>query len=188
MGYRIECARRGGAGIAAGLGLLLAGCGGGEPDAREDRRPISVAEAAASEESAPAEGQLPGAVELPGVLVYKSPTCLCCADWVEHLRENGFPVEVVDDPIRMAEMKARLGTYPLYSSCHTAVVDDYVVEGHVPADAIRRLLAERPQGVTGLAVPGMPMGSPGMEGPRKDPYDILALLEGGGAEVFESRR
>jgi hypothetical protein len=101
------------------------------------------------------------------VLVYKSPTCSCCNKWIAYLEDNGFRVktENVADP---SQIKAYHGVTPRLASCHTALVEGYVVEGHVPAGDIRRLLAERPK-VKGLAVPGMPAGAPGMEGPRKSP-------------------
>jgi len=102
------------------------------------------------------------AASLPRVTVTKDPNCSCCAGWIEHLRKAGFPVTVVDIP-DVKPTKARLGVPDALASCHTAEVDGYVIEGHVPADAIERLLRERPQ-ATGLAVPGMPAGSPGMSG------------------------
>lgn len=119
----------------------------------------------------------------PGeVVVYKSPTCGCCAAWVEHMRGAGFQVRAVDTG-DLAATKSELGVAPALQSCHTAVVDGYVVEGHVPADVVRRLLEEQPD-VAGLAVPGMPVGSPGMEGPNPRPYDVLAFTEDGSARVF----
>lgn len=130
----------------------------------------------------PAEGS---AVAGPLVTVYKSATCACCAEWIEHLEANGFAVEAVDTD-DMTPIKVEHGITGVLASCHTAVVDGYVIEGHVPADLIQRLLSERPE-VAGLAVPGMPMGSPGMEGPRKDPYDVLIFDETGQTEVYASR-
>lgn len=104
-----------------------------------------------------------------------------------HLQANGFKVEGVD-VADMAAVKRRFGVAPQHEGCHTAVVDGYVVEGHVPADVIRKLLAERPK-VAGLAVPGMPVGSPGMEvpGQRPEPYDVLAFAKDGSATVYASR-
>lgn len=119
----------------------------------------------------------------PIVTVYKSPTCQCCSKWVEHLRASGFAVEPHNETA-MNPLKTRLGVSQPLWSCHTAVVGDYVIEGHVPAEDIRRLLAEKPKG-RGLAVPGMPIGSPGMEaGERRDPYDVVLFDESGHAEVF----
>jgi len=109
----------------------------------------------------------------PEVQVYKSPTCGCCETWVEHLRAEGFTVRT-NDVADVTPIKLENGVAPELSACHTAFVGGYVVEGHVPASDIRRLLAERPA-VAGLAVPGMPVGSPGMEGPRPVPYEVLSF-------------
>jgi hypothetical protein len=125
----------------------------------------------------------------PIVVVEKSPTCGCCGGWVDHMRASGFEVDVRDVTSERLEMtKSVLGVAPEYQSCHTAVVDSYVIEGHVPAVDVRRLLAERPS-AKGLAVPGMPFGSPGMgtDGER-EPYDVLLLNRGAGASVFSSYR
>ncbi|MEQ8268243.1 MAG: DUF411 domain-containing protein [Parvibaculum sp.] len=114
--------------------------------------------------------------------VYKTPWCGCCTAWIDHMREAGFDVSVTEledlDPL-----KARLGVVPELASCHTALIGGYVIEGHVPAGDVARLLAERPQ-ATGLAVPGMPMGSPGMEteGPA-DAYEVV-LFAPGSRETF----
>jgi hypothetical protein len=122
------------------------------------------------------------AAALPRITVWKAANCGCCVHWVEHLHQAGFPTEVheVDD---MDPVKARLGVAADVSSCHTGLVEGYFIEGHVPAGAIKRLLAERPQ-AKGLAVPGMPAGSPGMETGTKVPYDVL-LVAAGGAIVYE---
>lgn len=114
--------------------------------------------------------------------VYKSPTCTCCTAWVEHVRRNGFQVVAIDTT-DLDEVKRRYGVAPEHAACHTATVGGYVVEGHVPAADIRRLLAERPS-VTGLAVPGMPVGSPGMEGAYRHAYAVLAFTRGGPTSVF----
>ncbi len=123
--------------------------------------------------------------EAADVVVYKSPTCGCCNGWVSHMQENGYSVEV-HNRSDMSPVKAELGVPRHLQSCHTAKVGGYVVEGHVPADVIARLLKEKPQ-VKGIAVPGMPMGSPGMEGPRKDAYDVLTFEPNGKTSVFASR-
>lgn len=107
----------------------------------------------------------------PSIKVWKDPNCGCCTGWAEHLRRNGFVVTVTDTPA-MKEIKARLGVPPELASCHTAAIGDYVIEGHVPAHAIRRLIAEKILG-RGLAVPGMPIGSPGMEGGTPETYDVF---------------
>ena len=118
----------------------------------------------------------------PVISVYKSPTCGCCSAWVDHLKENGFEVKSYNSN-DMGGIKQRLGVTPELASCHTAMVDGYVLEGHVPARDIKRLLEQRPK-VTGLTVPGMPMGSPGMEGDRVDKYDVLTFDKAKNTEVF----
>lgn len=123
--------------------------------------------------------------EFPTVTVYKSPTCGCCVKWVDHLEENGFRVKSIDTQ-DVAVLKARYGVPGDLTSCHTAVVDGYVVEGHVPAEEIKRMLTEEAD-VAGLTVPGMPMGSPGMEGPRTDSYDIIAFQKDGRRSIYASR-
>jgi hypothetical protein len=117
------------------------------------------------------------AAEGPAVTVWKNPNCGCCGYWVDHLRQNGFTVSVVETAA-MQPVKDHQGVPSELHSCHTAEVGGYAIEGHVPADAIRRLLAERPAG-RGLAVPGMPIGSPGMEGGTPEVYKVW--LFGGGA-------
>ncbi|EGV49836.1 DUF411 domain-containing protein [Candidatus Endoriftia persephone] len=119
------------------------------------------------------------------VVVYKSPTCGCCKGWVSHLKENGYTVEVHNQR-NMNPVKAELGVPRHLQSCHTAKVGEYVIEGHVPADVIARLLKEKPS-IKGLAVPGMPMGSPGMEGPREDPYDVVTFQANGKTTVYARR-
>jgi hypothetical protein len=121
--------------------------------------------------------------------VWKEATCGCCGDWIKHLEANGFQVQVHDSG--NTAMRAKLGVASQYGSCHTAVVEGYAIEGHVPAREVRRLLRERPQAV-GLAVPGMPIGSPGMDGPvyggRRDAYAVLLLQRDGGSSVYQAYR
>jgi len=113
------------------------------------------------------------AAGLPKIVVHKDPNCGCCSGWAEHLRQAGFQVEIVNtDAIN--RVKARLGVPDALASCHTAELNGYVIEGHVPAASIQRLLAERPD-AKGLAVPGMPVGSPGMEVPGT-PNDEYAVI------------
>jgi hypothetical protein len=120
------------------------------------------------------------------VTVYKQPSCGCCGSWVELMREAGFEVEVVDTN-QIAQVKAEAGIPTALQSCHTAKIGEYVFEGHVPIETIQRFLEEAPD-VQGLAVPGMPVGSPGMEmGDRVDPYDVIAF-DGLETTVYESRR
>lgn len=110
------------------------------------------------------------------VTVYKSPTCGCCSKWVDHLTANGFKVTAHDTSDMMAVRK-KLGVPDAMTSCHTAVVNGYLIEGHVPAADIQRLLRDKPK-VAGLAVPGMVTGSPGMEGNRSEPYNVIAFGDG----------
>jgi hypothetical protein len=120
---------------------------------------------------------------LPEVEVFKSPTCSCCSAWVDHLKAAGFPVKVTVVGDTTATRK-RYGLPDKFGSCHTGIVSGYVVEGHVPAAEVKRLLAMKPVAV-GLAVPAMPVGSPGMEvGDRKDPYDVFLIDKDGRETVF----
>lgn len=122
--------------------------------------------------------------DLPAVTVYKTPTCGCCTLWAEHMAEAGFEVEAVD-VADLGAVKRRLGVPRSLGSCHTAVVGGYLVEGHVPASDVKRLLAEAPE-AAGLAVPGMPIGSPGMETPGRAPerYEVALFTREGLATVF----
>lgn len=123
-----------------------------------------------------------GAQSAPAVAVFKSPTCGCCAKWVEHLRANGFaPTATNVDDINA--VKTRHNVPKSVQSCHTALVGGYVIEGHVPASDIKRLLKERPA-ISGLSVAGMPVGSPGMEGATPQPYDVLSFDKQGKTRVY----
>ena len=115
----------------------------------------------------------------PTIKVTRDPGCGCCEAWADHLKANGFAVTVVDDP-KINRLKAKLGVPSELASCHTAEVEGYVIEGHVPAGAIKRLLSQRPK-IKGLAVPGMPVGSPGMEVEGRPPetYSVMAFGPGG---------
>ncbi|HEX2460605.1 MAG TPA: DUF411 domain-containing protein [Vicinamibacterales bacterium] len=130
----------------------------------------------------PARAQRPAST----VQVYKSPTCGCCANWVKHLQQHGFRTQVTETD-DVAAIKAQHRIPARAQSCHTAVVDGYVIEGHVPAADVQRLLKERPA-VIGLAVPGMPIGSPGMEVPNVKPqaYDVVTFDKQGQLKVFAS--
>ena len=124
----------------------------------------------------------------PSLAVFKSPTCGCCAKWNEHMTAAGYTVNSSD----RADMNAIKEEHRIPAdlrSCHTALVSGYVVEGHVPADVVAKLLAERPAGVVGIAVPGMPAGSPGMESPDgfKTPYQVLAFTKDGQSRVYASK-
>jgi hypothetical protein len=115
----------------------------------------------------------PSPAQSPKIVVNRDPTCGCCSGWVEHLRKSGFAAEVVEST-DMNRVKTRLGVPQALAACHTAEIEGYVIEGHVPASAIRRLLAEKPR-AKGLAVPGMPAGSPGMEvdGAAPETYSVI---------------
>ena len=139
---------------------------------------LPLAAALASAQAAPAK---------PLVEVWKDPSCGCCEDWVLHMKKSGFEVRVNDSGNEAA--RKRLGIPAALGSCHTATVGGYALEGHVPAKDVQRLLREKLQAV-GLAVPGMPVGSPGMDGAvyqgRKDPFDVLLVLPGGGTRIYQS--
>jgi hypothetical protein len=121
---------------------------------------------------------------LPTVQVYKSPTCGCCSKWEDHMREHGFKIESTKTN-DMAEVKAGLGVPASSASCHTAMVGDYFVEGHVPAKIVKTMLQANPS-IRGISAPGMPSGSPGMEMPGHpgEPYDIHVIGLNGGASVL----
>jgi hypothetical protein len=125
------------------------------------------------------------AADTPSIEVWKSATCDCCIKWVEHLEANGLATKVNNvTPPLLDEIKRKAGIGEGYASCHTAKIGGYVVEGHVPAADIKRLLAEKRDAV-GLTVPNMPIGSPGMEqGDETEPYDVLLLKKDGAAEIF----
>lgn len=122
----------------------------------------------------------------PAIEVWKSPSCGCCQKWADYLSDNGFAVTAKNTSHGMLDrIKSQAGIGPELASCHTALVDGYTVEGHVPADDIKRLLEERPDAV-GLTVPDMPLGSPGMEQPdgKTEPYDVLLVKKDGSTEIF----
>ena len=157
--------------------LALAACESPEAD-------VATAPPAetATAEAVPVAATLPA--DAPTLTVYKTPTCGCCTAWAEYMGREGFRVETRDLP-SLAAVKDSLGVPADLGSCHTGVVEGYVVEGHVPAESVRRMLDERPA-ARGLAVPGMPIGSPGMEqGDLRQPYDVLLVGEGGEAAVYD---
>ncbi len=123
-----------------------------------------------------------GASELPQVEIYKSPYCGCCTEWAKHMAANGFKVKSIDVE-DVPATRARLGMPERYGSCHTAKIGNYLIEGHVPAADVKRLLKEKPKAV-GLAAPGMPGGSPGMESAKKEAYEVLLVGNDGKAQVF----
>lgn len=163
--------------------LMLLALGACNRAAKAEAAPAADAGAASASQA----GQAAAPAQNTRMVVYKTPSCGCCRAWVDHVQAAGFEVEVHDVP-NVQPVKDEHGLPGHLASCHTAIVDGYVVEGHVPADVIRRMLRERPQ-VAGIAVPGMPVGSPGMEVPggRKDPYDVIAFSRDGKVSVYESR-
>jgi Cu/Ag efflux protein CusF len=145
---------------------------------------ISAAAAFAAAAAAPAWAQTPAT--LPVLQVWKDPNCGCCQDWVNYLQADGFQVQVFDTG--NTAVRKRLGLPEKFGSCHTGLIGGYVIEGHVNAREIRRLLAEKPKAI-GLAVPGMPVGSPGMDGPvygeRRDAYDVVLVQPDGTGRVYQ---
>ncbi len=159
--------------LAWTMALAIAAAACGASDGEPDRTAAEEATAAVA---------VTDRQELPTMLVYKTEGCGCCNGWVEHLQAAGFEVDARNVTDLMS-VKMDAGVPADLSSCHTALVDGYVVEGHVPADVVKSLLAERPE-AAGIAVPGMPIGSPGMEGTNPRPYDVLAFDRQGGRSVY----
>ncbi|MGH6736024.1 MAG: DUF411 domain-containing protein [Methyloceanibacter sp.] len=129
------------------------------------------------------------ATDQPSIEVWKSPTCSCCGKWVEHLEASGFAVTANSaTPSMLDRLKREAGIAEKLAACHTGKIGGYVIEGHVPASDIKRLIAERPDAI-GLTVPGMPLGSPGMEQPNgeTEAYDVLLVKKDGTVEVFARR-
>jgi hypothetical protein len=125
----------------------------------------------------------PATQALPQLVVFKTPTCGCCANWVQHMEKNGFTAKVTNMP-DLSAVKEQNGVTQRLSSCHTTLVGGYVIEGHVPAEDVRRLLKEKPAGIAGLAAPGMPAGSPGMDVPNSPAYQIIAFDKAGKTSVY----
>ncbi len=182
------------------LFLILVACGPAEPRDADGARASDGAPASHDAHALHASGDVaPGvageatatlaaspartdADALPKALVYKTPSCGCCSLWVDHMREAGFEVDA-RDLNDIIPVKIDAGVPPRMSSCHTTLIDGYVVEGHIPAEHVKRLLEERPD-VVGIAVPGMPIGSPGMEGIGARPYQVLSWDREGNVEVY----
>lgn len=156
-------------GALATSGLVLLGCSADEGKASGN------ASASAKSSSVP---------RTKAMVMYKDPNCGCCTSWAKVAQRSGYEVKIVEAD--MAALKQRLKVPAELASCHTTVVDGLIVEGHVPLEHVRTLLAKRPGGVRGIAVPGMPAGSPGMEMPdgRKDPFEVIAFFKDGGRRVF----
>ena len=173
-----------GALLAAG-GLALAGCGTSK---RDDAGSSEAANRSAAADGAPAADDASAAApRLAAMTVYRDPSCGCCEAWAEIARNAGYRVAVVDHP-DMAAVKRRHGVPDELASCHTTIVDGYAIEGHVPLGDVARLLRERPSGARGIAVPGMPRGSPGMEMPdeSKDSFQVIAFDAAGKTRVFSA--
>lgn len=135
-----------------------------------------------------AQQKAPAAAALPKVTVYKTSSCGCCRLWVDHMKANGFDVQAMD--VSAADVRAvskAAGLKDEDTSCHTAKVGNYTVEGHVPAADIKKLLLEKPA-IAGLSAPGMPQGSPGMEQGTKEPYDVLAFKKDGTSTVYAKHK
>lgn len=162
--------------VSALSGLMLLGAGAAQAE------PAAAVGAAA--EKAPVSIMLQAA-KTEQLNVYKSPTCGCCVDWIEHAEENGFETKTFH-PQNLTQMKLDMGIQGRFHSCHTAVSESgYLFEGHVPAKLVKQFLANPPQGALGLTAPGMPMGSPGMEmGDRFQPYQVLLMKKDGGYEIY----
>src|SRR5688572_21673896 len=170
--------------LVAGIGLMAAGGVLYLTDSSEQPAPTAASQTAAV---TPAPSSLHAAPQpnpaLPVVKVWKSPTCGCCAGWVDHMRQAGFTVEVVE-LADLTPIKRERGVAAHMQSCHTSLVEGYTVEGHVPAEDVMRLLTERPA-LAGIAAPGMPVGSPGMEmGAQRDRYDVIAFDKDGKTSVW----
>ena len=166
--------------LVAAMTLIVAACGAPAPAA------TNAGDAGNQASAVPDEATDAEVSALPIVTTYKSPTCGCCSEWVKHMEDAGFVVEA-HDVSNLATVKQEQQVPGELQSCHTAIVDGYVIEGHVPAEDINRLLAERPD-VAGLAVPGMPIGSPGMEmaGTPAQPFDVISFDAEGSISVFAS--
>ena len=159
--------------LAACATLLLAACGGAE----DGGAPAALAMAGVDDPTPVADT----------MVVYKTATCGCCKDWIEHMEQNGFTVVARDLAIvELNRLNQDVGLPTDLVSCHTGVIAGYTVEGHVPADLVKRMLRERPP-IAGIAVPGMPVGSPGMEGAFKQDYDVIAYRRDGTREVYAKR-
>lgn len=178
----------------AGTVLILSACTPNQEPSQPvvATKPLSTATSLNSPDSASPESGTPGVVgqlvadsTRPEVVVYKDANCGCCKDWVAYLEDEGFEVQTFNHD-NLDQIKAENGlTAPGLKSCHTALVDGYVIEGHVPVSDIERLLAERPD-VVGLTAPGMPMMSPGMGSLIPKDYDVLAFKKDGSARVYSS--
>lgn len=175
--HQVELSRRSViAGLASAGGLALAGCGRAEPQRAEN-----------SQTAAPVPPPSP-APQLAAMTVYRDPGCGCCGAWAELARNAGYRVQLIDRQ-DMPAVKRQHGVPDELSSCHTSIVGGYAVEGHVPIDNVNRLLSERPAGIKGIAVAGMPLGSPGMEVPdgTTEAFQVMAFDASGRISAFSPR-
>lgn len=158
-------------------GLVLAGCSPAADDDADTEHKATL-----TDKAVPA-----GAATLAAMTVFRDPSCNCCEAWAEIARKSGYKVDLRDDQ-DMPAVKRRLGVPEELASCHTAEVGGMVIEGHVPLEEVAQLLRERPKGIRGIAVPGMPVGSPGMETPdgRKQPFQVIAFDASGKTRVFRT--
>ena len=162
----------------------IAGCSNGSPPAQTAAATLRVTSVPVVNKDANASLASSTAAPIP-IKVYKDPNCGCCKEWVKHLEANGFKVETMDMP-DLTLLKQKYGVKPEIQACHTAIVGGYVVEGHVPADVIKKMLNEKPA-IAGLAVPGMPQGSPGMESATKERYNVLTFDRAGRTTVYAQK-
>ncbi len=172
--------------LVAALLPILTACGSSSSATTEKTVTKTAATASSTTSAKPATSSTKTSGK-PVITVYKSPSCSCCHRWVDHLKANGFNVKAVDvEDVNIYKQKA--GIAPKLASCHTAFVNGYIVEGHVPASEIKQMLAEKPA-IKGISVPAMPVGTPGMEmGGRKDPYDVVSFDKDGKVKVYKSYR
>lgn len=181
--------------------LLITACAGQAGDGREEQTAPAAAQpggiamapmphsagsaATASAAGSPTSQATPSTAAAPTAVVYKDANCDCCAKWVDHIRDAGFTA-VSHNVTDLNAVKTRYGVPQRLASCHTAEIGGYIVEGHVPADLIRKMLTEKPD-IAGIAVPGMPVGSPGMEWTYTEPYDVIAFTKSGATSVYAKR-
>ena len=176
-------------GVIGVIGAFAAsGCSSGKADSLPATGQASTGQASTAGLAAHSAATLaPGTVGTP-VRVFKDASCGCCNAWVQHMRDNGFQVTAIDEPARVLDsIRTAHGITDATASCHTAEVGRYVIEGHVPADLVQKLLREHPADIAGLTVPGMVTGSPGMEGGTPEHYTVLAMMRDGTTRPYAER-
>ena len=170
--------------LPASVLFAVAACSTAKPDATQTSSTVASTQGIAAHAAATLA---PGTIGTP-VRVYKDPNCGCCKAWVQHMKDNGFQVTAIDEPARVLDsIKTAHGITDATASCHTAEVGNYVIEGHVPADLVQKLLREHPSDIAGLSVPGMVTGSPGMEGGTPEHYTVVALMRDGTTKPYAER-